>query len=313
MTTLLQVKNLSRRYGNVKAVSDLSFEMGCGQITGFVGPNGAGKTTTMRIAATLDVPDGGDVLVDGTSVLVEPRLARMQIGYMSDQFHPYPNLDVMQFLDFFARAYGLRSRRRLETVHSVATFCGLDSFLDRPATGLSKGMGQRLHLAKTLLHDPALLILDEPASGLDPRARIEFRDLLKRLAAAGKGILISSHILPELGEMCDSVVVIEKGERVVAGTIGDVQREAQLEQTIVAKVTREADAGAMQRHLAELPAVGDVAVDGVQLRFAFIGDDDDLAGVLAGCVAAGFGLVEFSRAAADLEDIFLKTTKGRLQ
>ena len=237
----------------------------------------------------------------------------MQIGYMSDQFHPYPNLDVMQFLDFFARAYGLRRRRRIETVHSVANFCGLDSFLDRPATGLSKGMGQRLHLAKTLLHDPALLILDEPASGLDPRARIEFRDLLKRLAAAGKGILISSHILPELGEMCDSVVVIEKGERVVAGTIGDVQREAQLEQTIVAKVTREADAEAMQRHLAELPAVGDVEVDGVQLRFAFVGDDDDLAGVLAGCVAAGFGLVEFSRAAADLEDIFLKTTKGRLQ
>lgn len=313
MTALLQVKNLSRRYGKVRAVSDLCFEMGCGQITGFVGPNGAGKTTTMRIAATLDVPDGGDVLVDGTSVLVEPRLARMRIGYMSDQFHPYPNLDVMQFLDFFARAYGLRSRRRIETVHSVANFCGLGSFLDRPATGLSKGMGQRLHLAKTLLHDPALLILDEPASGLDPRARIEFRDLLKRLAAAGKGILISSHILPELGEMCDSVVVIEKGERVVAGAIGDVQREAQLEQTIVAKVTREADAEAMQRHLAELPMVGDVAVDGVQLRFAFVGDDDDLAGVLAGCVAAGYGLVEFSRDAADLEDIFLKTTKGRLQ
>jgi len=313
VTALLQVKNLSRRYGKVRAVSDLCFEMGCGQITGFVGPNGAGKTTTMRIVATLDVPDGGDVLVDGTSVLVEPRLARMRIGYMSDQFHPYPNLDVMQFLDFFARAYGLRRRRRIETVHSVANFCGLDSFLDRPATGLSKGMGQRLHLAKTLLHDPALLILDEPASGLDPRARIEFRDLLKRLAAAGKGILISSHILPELGEMCDSVVVIEKGERVVAGAIGDVQREAQLEQAIVAKVTREADAEAMQRHLAELPMVGNVAVDGVQLRFAFVGDDDDLAGVLAGCVAAGYGLVEFSRDAADLEDIFLKTTKGRLQ
>jgi ABC-2 type transport system ATP-binding protein len=265
----------------------------------------------MRIAATLDVPDGGDVRIDGMSVLVEPRQARLKIGYMADQFHPYPNLDVLEYLDFFARAYGLRGSRRQRTVRSVAAFCGLDSFADRPATGLSKGMGQRLHLAKTLLHDPQLLILDEPASGLDPRARIEFRALLKELAAAGKGILISSHILPELGEMCDSVVVIEKGQRIVAGSIADIHREALLEQAVAARVLDDGDA--MQRFLLTQPDVSDVVSDGTRLRFTFAGDDEALASLLARAIAERHRVVEFRRAEADLEDIFLKTTKGDLQ
>jgi ABC-2 type transport system ATP-binding protein len=308
---LLEVRSLSRRYGKVLAVDDLSFAMQRGRITGFVGPNGAGKTTTMRIAATLDVPDDGDVLVDGVSVLVEPREVRMRIGYMADQFHPYPNLDVPQYLDFFARAYGLRGRKRLQTVRSVASFCGLGGFGDRPATGLSKGMGQRLHLAKTLLHDPALLILDEPASGLDPRARIEFRALLKELAAAGKGILISSHILPELGETCDSVVVIEKGCRVVAGTIAEIQQSVRAEQAVSMRVLREPEAA--QRFLLTQPGIGDVLVDGDRLRFAFAGDDEAAASLLQRAIAAGLAVVEFARDEADLEDIFLKSTKGDVQ
>jgi len=310
-STLLDVQNLDRRYGKVHAVRDLSFTMAPGQIMGFVGPNGAGKTTTMRIAATLDVPDSGDVLIDGTSVLVEPRRARLAIGYMSDQFHPYPNLDVLQYLDFFARAYGLRGDRRVRTVRSVAEFCGLLEFADRPATGLSKGMGQRLHLAKTLLHDPKLLILDEPASGLDPRARIEFRALLKELAAAGKGILISSHILPELGEMCDSVIVIEKGQRIVSGSIADIHRDAQGEQAVVARVLDDGDG--FERFLLTQPDVHEVAVDGNKLRFAFQGDDEALAALLQRAISQGVRVVEFARAEADLEDIFLRTTKGRLQ
>jgi len=308
---LLEVRSLSRRYGKVRAVNDLSFAMQRGGITGFVGPNGAGKTTTMRIAATLDVPDSGDVFVDGVSVLVEPRGVRARIGYMSDQFHPYPNLDVIEYLDFFARAYGLRGRQRLQTVRSVASFCGLSTFQDRPATGLSKGMGQRLHLAKTLLHDPLLLILDEPASGLDPRARIEFRALLKELAALGKGILISSHILTELGETCDSVVVIEKGLRVVAGTIAEIQRSVRHEQAVRLRVLSDAEQA--QRFLLTQPGVGEVAVDGDKLLFAFSGDEKLLAELLARAVAAGLQVVEFVRTEADLEDIFLKTTKGNLQ
>lgn len=310
-TPLLEVRSLSRRYGKVVAVHDLSFAMARGQVTGFVGPNGAGKTTTMRIAATLDVPDRGDVFVDGMSVLVEPRAVRMRIGYMSDQFHPYPNLDVLQYLDFFARAYGLRGRERIHTVRSVAGFCGLLEFADRPATGLSKGMGQRLHLAKTLLHDPLLLILDEPAAGLDPRARIEFRVLLKELAAAGKGILISSHILPELGETCDSVVVLEKGRRIVSGSIAEIQKSVQQEQAVQLRVLRDPEAA--ERFLLTQPGIGDVAVDGSRLRFSFTGDDQAMGELLARAVTAGLAVVEFSRAEADLEDIFLRTTKGNLQ
>ncbi len=310
-TPMLEVRGLSRAYGRVQAVRDLSFTMSKGQITGFVGPNGAGKTTTMRIAATLDIPDSGDVLVDGVSVLVEPRAVRARIGYMSDQFVPYPNLDVIEYLDFFARAHGLRGGKRLATVRSVAAFCGLLEFADRPATGLSKGMGQRLHLAKTLLHDPLLLILDEPAAGLDPRARIEFRALLKELAAAGKTILISSHILPELGETCDSVVVIERGQRVVAGAISDIQRSVEHEQAVLLRVLGDADAA--ERFLATQPDVGEVAVDGDRLRFAYRGSDEDLAALLGRAIAAGLRVLEFGRITADLEEIFLKTTKGKLQ
>jgi len=310
-TPLLEVRNLWRSYGDVHAVRDLSFTMQRGQITGFVGPNGAGKTTTMRIAATLDVPDQGDVFVDGVSVLIEPRATRERIGYMSDQFHPYPNLDVLQYLDFFARAYGLGGERRRRTVQSVAAFCGLLEFAERPATGLSKGMGQRLHLAKTMLHDPQLLILDEPAAGLDPRARIEFRALLKELAAAGKGILISSHILPELGEMCDSVVVLEKGQRVVSGSIAEIQRSVAHEQVVLLRVL--GDQAAAERFLLTQPGIGDVVQDGVRLRFGYAGDEQELAGLLQRAVQAGLPVVEFVRSEANLEDIFLKTTRGNLQ
>lgn len=310
-TPLLEVENLDRRYGKVQAVSDLSFAMARGQVTGFVGPNGAGKTTTMRIVATLDIPDGGDARVDGVSVLVEPRAVRMRIGYMSDQFHPYPNLDVIEYLDFFARAYGLRGRKRLETVRSVASFCGLLGFKDRPATALSKGMGQRLHLAKTLLHDPLLLILDEPASGLDPRARIEFRALLKELSAAGKGILISSHILPELGETCDSVVVLEKGRHIVSGSIAEIQQSVQHEQAVLLRVLGGGEAA--ERFLLTQPGVSEVVVEGHRLRFDYTGDDEAMSDLVARAVAADVRVVEIARAEADLEDIFLRTTKGNLQ
>jgi ABC-2 type transport system ATP-binding protein len=308
---LLEVTGLGRRYGKVQAVDDLSFALARGQITGFVGPNGAGKTTTMRIVATLDVPDRGDARVDGISVLEDPRAVRQRIGYMADQFHPYPNLDVVQYLDFFARAYGLAGAQRLHTVRSVASFCGLLDFADRPATALSKGMGQRLHLAKTLLHDPSLLILDEPASGLDPRARIEFRELLRELAAAGKSILISSHILIELGEICDSVVVLERGRRVVADTIENIQRQMQREHPIELRVL--GDAAAAQQFLLTQPLVGELVVDGSRLRFAYTGADPELAGLLQRAVAAGVPVIELRRLEADLEDIFLRTTRGNLQ
>lgn len=308
---LLDVQRVSRAFGAVRAVDELSFSLERGQVFGFIGPNGAGKTTTMRILATLDLPDAGDAWVEGRSVLVEPREVRRHVGFMADQFVPYANLTVAQFLDFSARAHGLRGRERVRTVRSVATFCGLLEFADRPATGLSKGMGQRLHLGKTLLHDPSLLVLDEPTAGLDPRARIEFRDLVAALAAAGKGILISSHILSELAESCDGIVVVEKGRKVVSGGIEEIARGLAPHRVVRIRVVGDA-AAALAFFLVQ-PQVTGAEADAGAVRFDHAGDDGDLAGLVARAVAQGVRVCEVGVARADLEDIFLRTTKGRLQ
>jgi ABC-2 type transport system ATP-binding protein len=308
---LVEIRDVSRSFGKVQAVYRLSFSFEAGEIYGFIGPNGAGKTTTMRILATLDLPDSGDAFVGGLSVLVEPRKVRMKVGFMPDQFVPYPNLDVMQYLDFFARAYGLRGVERLSTVRSVASFCGLEGFRDRPATGLSKGMGQRLHLAKTLLHDPELLILDEPASGLDPRARIEFRELLRELAANGKGILISSHILSELSETCDGVVVIERGRKVVAGDIESIARGVKQHHAMTVRVLGEVER--TQQFFLLQPHVQNVSVLDGHVSFDFTGDHDALADLLSRAVGEGLRVVDFHQREADLEDIFMRTTEGHLQ
>ena len=308
---LLEVRHVSRAYGAVRAVSDLSFTLERGQVMGFIGPNGAGKTTTMRILGTLDLPDEGDAFVEGRSVLVDPREARRSIGFMADVFVPYANLNVLQFLDFAARAYDLRGAARVGAVRSVATFCGLLDFADRPASGLSKGMGQRLHLAKTLLHDPSLLILDEPTAGLDPRARIEFRDLLAALKAAGKGILISSHILSELSESCDRVLVIEKGRAVVSGSIDDIVKGLGPRRTI--SVRTVSDPSEAVRWLLLQPGVLEPELVHGEVRFEFEGDDAALAAVLGRAIGAGLAVCGFTPVEKDLEEIFLRTTRGRLQ
>jgi ABC-2 type transport system ATP-binding protein len=308
---LLEVLGITRTYGKVRAVQDLTFSLDAGQVFGFIGPNGAGKTTTMRILATLDLPDEGDARIGGLSVLAHPREVRRSVGFMSDQFVPHANLTVTQFLDFSARAQGLRGRRRIDTVRSVSSFCGLGDFSDRPATGLSKGMGQRLHLAKTLLHDPSLLVLDEPTAGLDPRARIEFRDLLSELKAAGKGILISSHILSELSESCDGIVVIERGRKVVSGGIEEIHRSLTPHRRVLLRAER--DAPRALEWLVVQPHVRDASIDGERLRFDLEGDDAVLADLVQAAVAAGIRVCELRLEQADLEDIFLRTTAGKLQ
>jgi ABC-2 type transport system ATP-binding protein len=230
---------------------------------------------------------------------------------MADLFAPYANLDVVEFLDFFARAYGLTGRKRTTTVRSVAQFCGLGEFLDRPVTGLSKGMGQRVHLAKTLLHDPALLILDEPTAGLDPRARIEFRELVKELAAAGKGVLVSSHILSELAEICDSMLVIEKGSLVVSGGIEDIAGRVNQHLPVAVRVL--GDAGAAERFFLTQPMVREAVREGAKVTFDFTGTEADLSELLARAIGAGLAIVEFRPVKASLEEIYLHATRGRLQ
>lgn len=307
---ILELHAISKSFGKIRAVEGLCFSMKAGQVCGFIGPNGAGKTTTMRILATLDLPDAGTASIDGLDILVEPRAVRQRTGFMADRFLAYPNLSVEEFLDFFARAYGLRGRERRRRVEAVSSFCGLDALRDRLANQLSKGMAQRLHLAKTLIHDPALLVLDEPAAGLDPRARIEFRELVRELAAAGKGVFLSSHILSELGEICDAVLIIEKGKMVASGGVAEIAKT--IHHLSPVRVSIVGDLAPAERFFLVQPQVESVsATDGV-VRFSFSGDDRDMALLLKRAVEAGLLIAEFQRTRAGLEDIFMETTKGEL-
>ena len=210
----VEILNLTRIFQRgFKAVDDLSFSFSSGEVVGFVGPNGAGKTTTMRILATLDIPDSGDILLDGKSILDDPALAHRAIGFMPDELPDRTDTTVEEYLDFFGRAYGLRGKALADALAAVEDFTGLVSFRDKTLHELSKGMKQRVSLARALVHDPQVIVMDEPANGLDPRARIELRELVKALAENGKAILISSHILSELEEMCTTSVIIERGRR----------------------------------------------------------------------------------------------------
>jgi ABC-2 type transport system ATP-binding protein len=207
----IELRRLHRVFDRTHAVNDVSFEVGAGEVFGYIGPNGAGKTTSMRILATLDEPTSGDAFVDGFSVIDDPDRVRRRLGFMPDYFGTYQNVNVREYLDFFARAYGLAGRERVRAIEHVMAFTLLNTLATKPIDGLSKGMRQRLCLGRTMIHNPSVLILDEPAAGLDPRARIELREMIGRLAEAGKAILISSHILTELAEICHKVAIIEQG------------------------------------------------------------------------------------------------------
>src|SRR5262249_5725894 len=198
----IELRHLHRQFADTHAVNDVSFTVHAGEVFGYIGPNGAGKTTSMRILATLDEPSSGDALVDGFSVVDDPDRVRRRLGFMPDYFGTYQNVNVVEYLDFFARAYGLRGSERRQAISYVMDFTNLDTLAHKPIDRLSKGMKQRLCLGRTMIHDPAVLILDEPAAGLDPRARIELREMIGRLAEHGKTVLISSHILTELAEIC---------------------------------------------------------------------------------------------------------------
>ena len=220
MTTeapVMEVRNLSKAFGRVKALDGVSFDLRPGEVHGFIGPNGAGKTTAMRIMAGVEHPDSGDVLLRGRSVVLHPEECRRGVGFMPDYLDSYPGIHVWEYLDFYARIYGARPAARRGRLADVVEFTGLSSAADRPVDGLSKGWKQRLSLARVLLNDPGVLILDEPAAGLDPRARIELRDMVTLLAGHGKAVFISSHILGELAEMCTSVTIIENGRLRTSG------------------------------------------------------------------------------------------------
>ena len=308
MSTAMTVSSITKRFGDFVAVDRVSFDVHPGQICGFIGPNGAGKTTTMRIAATLDLPDEGDVSVFGSSVLLEPRLVRAQLGFMPDAYGAYPSTTVEEYLDFFARAYGMRGRARRSALNFVSDFTGLSRLEGKLIDSLSKGMKQRLCLAKTLLHDPGFLILDEPAAGLDPRARVELRELVRALADMGKGVLISSHILSELSTLVDSIAVIESGRIQGAGTIEEILKKLRPHMRVFLRCLAEPET--VERALLEQPGVAGVHTERNGLAFDFDGDQRALAELVAHFVSIGLSPIEFAPESVDLEDVFLSLTEG---
>ncbi|CAM4302789.1 ABC transporter ATP-binding protein [Corallococcus sp. ZKHCc1 1396] len=325
--SLLEVKGLRRDYGGLRAVDDVSFSLEAGGILGFIGPNGAGKSTTLRILATLDVPTAGEVLLDGRSLVDAPDKARPLLGYMPDRYGTYDDVTVTEFLDFFARAYGLKGAQRRQRVDSVMEFTGLMPLAEKLTTELSKGMRQRVALGRTLLHDPQLLLLDEPADGLDPRARIELRELLRALADQGKAVIISSHILTELAEICDSCVIIEQGRLLAQGRVEDLlrtgaeaSRGVELVVRLAAGTEGEAVSARAERLLLEQPRVQEVTREASALRVRLELEPDAgpmqaeaaAAALLAALVAQGLPVCAFSPRERNLEDAFMTVTKGRV-
>ena len=329
----VEVHRLCRSFGlephAVHAVRDVSFRFERGEIFGFIGPNGAGKSTAMRILATLDLPSSGDCTVDGLSTVDEADRVRRMIGYMPDSYGAYPNMVVWEYLDFFARAYDLAPERRRQAVRDVMDFCQLGGISEKLVGSLSKGMKQRLCLGRCLVHDPQLLILDEPSAGLDPRARIEFRDLLRVLAGQGKAIFISSHILAELEELCTSVAIIEQGALIASGRVSDLKARldgsgsvsaaagdagvtsAPSSTMVEVRVAHEVEGLAVL--LAEEPTLSNVQLDRLSFTATVNGGPEDHAALLRRLIEKGIPVCRFGVRGRNLEDLFMQVTEGRVQ
>ena len=308
---LIELRNLHRYFGETRAVEDMSFEVYAGEVFGYIGPNGAGKTTSMRILATLDEPTAGDAFVDGFSVVDDPDRVRRRLGFMPDYFGTYQNVNVTEYLDFFARAYGLRGEERKQAMGSVMDFTGLDKLANKPIDGLSKGMKQRLCLGRTMIHDPSVLILDEPAAGLDPRARIELREMISQLADLGKAILISSHILTELAEICDKVGIIEQGKLLAVGSVEEISAKA--ESTSQVRLRTLDDPQRLHDWLAKRSDISDVSLEAGVITLNHDGGEAAQGVLLREIVQAEFLIIEFASKTKSLEDVFLHVTEGRVQ
>ena len=305
---MIRTYNLTKRYRNVLALYNLNLHVEEGEIFGYIGPNGAGKTTTLKILATLLAPTSGRAEICGLEVGRQSREIRRIIGYMPDFFGVYEDMTVEEYLTFFAAAYGLKGQQRQRVVDDILELTDLGTLRNRMVETLSRGMQQRLGLARTLVHDPKVLILDEPASGLDPRARIEIRELLKEIKRMGKTIIISSHILSELAELCDSVGIIEKGVLLFSGTQEELAWEAAAGGRIEVGVAERIEEAA--ELLGKHPLVQDVSRDGEHLHLAISSEADDHSFIPELLVRNGFRLTLLREEEVKLEDIFMKVTRG---
>ncbi len=310
---MIQMRGLTRRFGDLVAVDNLSLDIGPGEIFGFIGPNGAGKSTTMKILACLLVPDDGEAKVCGYDVMEDGDKIRRILGYMPDFLGVYDDLTVDEYLQFFAAAFKIPRAKRRSIIDSVLELTDLTEKRRALVDSLSRGMQQRLGVARVLVHEPKVLLLDEPASGLDPRARIEMRSLLRELGRMGKCLMVSSHILSELAEMCSSIGIIERGKLLYAGSIEDAYSKVRAGERIEIKLEAPGDPAAAARVVVSEPRVASaVANDGLLVIELTPGEHGHhfLLDVL---IKAGFRIAAFTPQQIKLEDAFLKLTKGALQ
>ena len=315
MTPIVRTQGLVKRYDHTVAVAGIDLAIERGEIFGLVGPNGAGKTTTLRILATLLRPSAGSAEIGGWSVTRNPDEVRRVLGFMPDAFGVYDDMKVWEYLDFFARCYGLPAAGRRRMIADLLDLVDLGDKRDAYVQTLSRGMQQRLCLAHALVHDPEVLLLDEPASGLDPRARVELRELLRELRSMGKTILISSHILPELEELCTSVAIVDRGQVLAQGRVSDIERRLRFGAVLRVRLLLDGDAlvAARDRFAADPDVASATVLDDGTIELGFRGDDAASARLLANSIAAGMPIVSFARAASDLEELFLQVTARDVQ
>ena len=311
---MLKINSLTKNYGSFPALKGLSLEIPDGALHGFVGPNGAGKTTTMRILATLMKPTSGTAFVDGTDVVKDGQKARKLVGYMPDFFGVYDSLKCWEYLDFYARCYRIGAEERKKMTRRLLELVQLEEKEDEYVDALSRGMKQRLCLARSLIHDPKLLILDEPASGMDPRARAEMKGILRTLREMGKTVLISSHILPELAEMCDSLTILDHGELVFSGSVEALNDKMNGNAPLDIRLTEgcgEENVETAVRCLKEMPAVTEILrEEPYLLRIRLTNDADVYPDVLRQLVMKGVPVSDFHRAPMNLEKVFMEVTQG---
>ncbi len=312
-TPAVETTDLTKKYGKFLALDRLTMSVERGQILGFVGPNGAGKTTTIKILVGLARPTGGSARVAGADCVREARKIKRLVGYMPDTFGGYDNMRVGEYLDFFGAAFGIRRRERARRIGEVLETAGAASFRDLYVEALSHGMKQRVAIARTLLHDPEVLILDEPANGLDPQARIEMRHVLLDLAARGKTLLVTSHVLPELARVCHRFAIITRGRLRAFGTLEEITRQLRPQrpmEVLLADGGQLEGAAAIVRHLIEPGAEVSASAAEAVIRFRTARRDEELAGLLAALVAAGVGVAQFREVQTDLEEAFMTVARS---
>ncbi|MEZ6134516.1 MAG: ABC transporter ATP-binding protein [Pirellulaceae bacterium] len=312
---VVSTQNLTKRYGDFCALDDLTIHVNRGQILGFIGPNGAGKTTTIKILVGLSRPTSGSATIAGVNCSEHGSKIKRLVGYMPDRFGSYDNMRVREYLDFFGSVFGIGVKQRRKRIDEVLEITNATYMQDRFVESLSHGMQQRVGIARTLLHDPEVMILDEPANGLDPSARIEMREILLRLASEGKTLIVTSHILPELSRICDSVAIITGGKLRAFGALDDVMRDLCPVRSYEVQLVEEADLERAQQVLADRVAGEQITLSRPErtLRFPTADTEDALAEMLSAVVASGVKVAQFREVVGDLEDAFLSVAKRDAQ